>query len=138
MRGSARMQEAFDNTEKLTQFLMGLNENVTATRGQILMLNPLPFVSQALQLLIQDELQRKCAIVDGNNGSIIDLSTALLSKELSATFQPRANKGNNFDQTGKAKGKWNCTYYGGNTHSKGKCFLLHGFPKWHKMFWHQD
>ena len=42
----------------LSQFLMGLNEQFTATRGHILLMKPLPDISQAYAMLLQDENQR--------------------------------------------------------------------------------
>ena len=40
------------------QFLMGLNESYASTRGQILMLDPLPLVAKVFNLVVQEECQR--------------------------------------------------------------------------------
>lgn len=39
------------------QFLMGLNEFYSVFRGQLLLMNPLPGVSQAYSSIIQEEKQ---------------------------------------------------------------------------------
>ncbi|XP_070014482.1 uncharacterized protein [Nicotiana sylvestris] len=44
---------------RLIQFLMGLNEAYSSVKSSILMMDPLPTVSHAYSLLIQDEKQRE-------------------------------------------------------------------------------
>ncbi|XP_024195778.1 uncharacterized protein LOC112198922 [Rosa chinensis] len=46
---------AQNDRSKLMQFLMGLNESYAATRGQILLMNPLPSLRQAYASLVQKE-----------------------------------------------------------------------------------
>ena len=48
-----------EQNQKLLQFLMGLNEVYQAVRSNILMLNPLPSVSHACSIVIQEEQQRE-------------------------------------------------------------------------------
>lgn len=48
---------------KLSSFLMGLNEKYTNVRGQFLMMQPVPTISQAYSLLLQEESQRAFAKV---------------------------------------------------------------------------
>ena len=40
------------------KFLMGLNESYSAIRGQILLMNPLPYVRQACSSVCQEKKQR--------------------------------------------------------------------------------
>ncbi|KAH0722775.1 hypothetical protein KY290_005427 [Solanum tuberosum] len=44
---------------RLIQFLMGLNSSYSSVKSSIFMMDPLPSVSQAYSLLIQDEKQRE-------------------------------------------------------------------------------
>ena len=46
---------AQNDHNKLMQFLMGLNESYATTRGQILLMNPLPTARQAYASLVQEE-----------------------------------------------------------------------------------
>lgn len=55
MWGNKKLQETNEETMKVTQFLMGLSETFTNIRGQLLMMTPLPTLSQALALLQQEE-----------------------------------------------------------------------------------
>lgn len=45
----------FDQNLQLTQFLMGLSDIHTGIRGQILMMKPLPTLSQTYAMLLQEE-----------------------------------------------------------------------------------
>jgi len=55
---NARLKNYFQD-QKLIQFLMGLNESYTQVRGNILMVNPTPTLSQVYSLLVQEERQRQ-------------------------------------------------------------------------------
>lgn len=60
--------------ERLTQFLMGLNDTFAPARSNILMINPLPSVNYAYSLLMQDENQRESHVVSqfpGNGSSFM-------------------------------------------------------------------
>jgi len=48
--------------QQLMQFLMGLNEAYQVVKSNILMLNPLPTVSQACSIVIQEEQQREIKV----------------------------------------------------------------------------
>ncbi|GJY11136.1 putative reverse transcriptase domain-containing protein [Tanacetum coccineum] len=48
-----------DHRKRLIQFLMGLDENYTNIRGQILLMQPLPIVAKAYSMLRQEEKQRE-------------------------------------------------------------------------------
>ncbi|XP_074374585.1 uncharacterized protein LOC141714995 [Apium graveolens] len=50
--------EQYEETMKVTQFLMGFSENFTNIRGQLLMMSSLPKLTHVLSLLQQDERQR--------------------------------------------------------------------------------
>lgn len=53
-----------EQDKRLIQFLMGLNEVYTIIRGNMFMMNPLPFMAQAFSLFVQEEKQRE---VKSNN-----------------------------------------------------------------------
>jgi len=54
------MKQLSNNEEemRLGQFLMGLNENYSAIRGQIMLMQPLPTVKKAYSLLCKEKKQR--------------------------------------------------------------------------------
>lgn len=50
--------KTYEQSLKLSQFLMGLNDQYTVIRGQLLLMHPLPSLNQAYALLLQEENQR--------------------------------------------------------------------------------
>ena len=57
--GAIRAWMEFQQKEYVMQFLMGLNESYSQTRSQILMMEPLPSISKAFSLVVQEERQRQ-------------------------------------------------------------------------------
>lgn len=76
-------------SNKLVQFLMGLNDTYDAIRGQILLLEPLPNVSKAYSMILWVEKQREV------NQSYINIqeNNSLLTKAQPSTYG--RSKGNN-------------------------------------------
>ncbi|KAH0639676.1 hypothetical protein KY285_036262 [Solanum tuberosum] len=62
--GCAKSKDYTDSLlrQKLLQFLMGLNDNYSQARSQILMMNPTLSVNQCYAIIIQDESQRGCLV----------------------------------------------------------------------------
>ncbi|XP_076941934.1 uncharacterized protein LOC143611642 [Bidens hawaiensis] len=57
--GTAPLMSKRDEDQKLMQFLIGLNSCYDTTRGNILMMKPLPTINQAYSFVVQDEKQRE-------------------------------------------------------------------------------
>ncbi|KAL4633184.1 hypothetical protein ACB092_04G103900 [Castanea dentata] len=88
-------------------------------RSQVLLMDPLPYVSKVYALLIQEEMQRS---VPHQSGVKVH-STALVAKM--QTF----NAGITYGSNGvKGKDKPVCTHCGKIGHIANKCYRLHGFP----------
>ena len=51
--------QSHDQEQRLIRFLMGLNESYTPVRANILIMKPLPTLSQLYSLLVQEENQRQ-------------------------------------------------------------------------------
>lgn len=109
----------FMKRQKLLQFLIGLNESYEQSRGQILMLVPIPSANQAYTMMIERESQRVMANVarPPENGEM----TALM-----------ANRSGNFN---KFKKNWNAQYDYCKLkgHIKVDCYRLHGYPPDYKF-----
>ncbi|KAL7585098.1 hypothetical protein Lser_V15G45605 [Lactuca serriola] len=96
--------------KKLIQLLMGLNDSYKIIRGQILMMKPLPSMSTAYALIVQEEHQRE-----------VHYSTVLNSDAMD--MQISSSKFNN-----SSKRTLNCTHYKKNGHTKTHCSPLVEFP----------
>ncbi|KAL8088765.1 hypothetical protein AgCh_038520 [Apium graveolens] len=94
----------------LAQFLMGLNETFTVTRGHILMITPAPSLSEAY---------------------VFSENSAMAVKQ----YNPYGNKTNKSakKQVSDASTLY-CDYCQTNGHTREKCFCLNGFPDWHKFY----
>nr|XP_017225246.1 PREDICTED: uncharacterized protein LOC108201479 [Daucus carota subsp. sativus] len=117
-----------DKMMKVTQFLMGLNEMYTNIRGQLLMMNPMPKLTQVLALLQQEERQRNHV----NSAQPTIESAALMNKATTRRSKPEGRRIEFRKNEGK-KGNLECTYCHGTNHTKDRCYHLIGFPPRNKQ-----
>lgn len=76
----------FLESQKVVQFLMGLNEEYNHTKDQILLMDPLPQLSQLYSMLLKVEKQR-------NNGLVlIEHMNTLLAKMSESQFRFTAER----------------------------------------------
>ncbi|MCI54343.1 receptor-like serine/threonine kinase, partial [Trifolium medium] len=57
--GGAQPLVDFMNKDHMITFLMGLNEQYSQVRGHILLMDPLPNISVAYSMILQEEKQRE-------------------------------------------------------------------------------
>ncbi|XP_074323717.1 uncharacterized protein LOC141660627 [Apium graveolens] len=117
--------DAMDLNIQITQFLMGLNDTFTNVRGQILMMNPLPTLSQAYAILLQEENQRE---IQHSALSNDNLAMAVKSNYSGKNQQPKFNSHKKVDSTVI------CDFCHISGHLKDKCYCIHDYPSWHKLF----
>lgn len=111
-----------EQSVQLTQFLMGLNETFTAIRGQILMMKPLSTLSQSYAMLLQEKSQR-------------EVSTGTVSEAIAmAVKQSGYAKPQVKTSTQKRDTYLICDFCHMTGHLKDKCYFIHGYPSWHKLF----
>ncbi|GAB4856619.1 hypothetical protein Ancab_040496 [Ancistrocladus abbreviatus] len=122
--GSSVAQDKIHQTQQLMQFLMGLNEAYTAVRGNLLLMKPLPTVSQAYSLLLEEERQRGTS----NPASISNDSASFVANN-QKYFPAKINAVNNIKKTDLF-----CTYCKMRGHTIEKCYRLHGYPPGHKFY----
>ena len=102
--------------ERLVQFLMKLDNKHNAVRTNILMMNPLPNISVAYNLLIQDERQQEIADVLNKHST------------MAFTASDGVRGGINRPTTLK-KNNLYCEYCKMTNHTIHKCYKLKGYPK---------
>ena len=103
--------------DSVMPFLMGLNDSYSQIKGQILLMEPLPFINKVYSLLIQEERQRNV----GNSNAHVE-STALVVKGSNSNHVFFGGKNS------KSKDRPICSHCGRLGHTMEKCFKLHGFP----------
>ncbi|XP_073277012.1 uncharacterized protein [Primulina huaijiensis] len=109
---ASRSYVEYEQQQRLIQFLMGLNDSYGPIRSQILLLSPLPSVSQAYSLVSQEESHRQVMTFQ----TITDAPTT-------------AFYSSSFKQSGSIK----CEHCSMPGHMKENCFRLIGYPPGHKL-----
>ena len=112
--------EKFFQTEHVMNFLMGLNESFSSTRGQILLMDPLPAINRVFSLVAQEEKQKSVSNENSN-------SMAFLAKSNVRKF-PAANSNFNAQRRDRPF----CTHCKYQGHTIEKCYKLHGYPPGYK------
>ncbi|GKV43433.1 hypothetical protein SLEP1_g50721 [Rubroshorea leprosula] len=109
--GAAKEYGKTRETEKVHQFLMGLNENFSTLRSQILNLEPLPSLNKVYAMATKEEKQQAVAAA---RGPTIE-ATALVAKT-SIHGRPTSS------------GKPRCDHCKKVGHTKERCFEIIGYP----------
>ncbi|KAH6760117.1 hypothetical protein C2S51_017066 [Perilla frutescens var. frutescens] len=112
--------------ERLMQFLMGLNDVSEPIKQQILILNPLPNVSQAYAMVLQvdEQLQVSSQYSEG-----IEQSALYLNQRV-----PPKKDGFRRKLTKEEKSKLKCDHCGKTGHMISDCFEINGVPDWYRKF----
>lgn len=121
--------------ERVLQFLMKLNEQYSTVRGHILMMQPLPNISQAYRLIVQEENHK-----DMSQNSQAENMAFLADKRRfhdSASRQSYDKNNNRKDLSGnwnkkplsqKSGSNYYCTHCKIPGHSVDRYYKIHGFP----------
>lgn len=118
--GVSAKLEAYEQINSLSQFLMGLNDVFTSIRGQILLMKPLPTLSQAYFMLLQEENQRS----SHNSQHLLETTAMNVKVQSNKSKQNFPKKSDNSEV---------CDYCHNSGHIREKCFFLHGYPDWHRL-----
>ncbi|XP_074347150.1 uncharacterized protein LOC141685979 [Apium graveolens] len=123
--------EKYLNDVKLSQFLMGLSDQYTVVRGHLLLMVPTPTLSAAYSVLLQEENQRECKFSSGPDSVAMSVKN-----QTSQIFQrPSANNKNSKIVNAKvSESTLYCDFCQMTGHNRDKCFCIHGFPEWHRMY----
>ncbi|TQE05251.1 hypothetical protein C1H46_009108 [Malus baccata] len=117
----SKTRVAREETEKVMQFLMGLNETYSTLRGSILMMNPLPDTRCVHRLVLQHERQMDVANHREPTAHVMH------------THRSTTLKGGSAPGSSSSRKASKCSYCDGS-HSVERCYFLIGFPEGHK--WH--
>ncbi|XP_074346502.1 uncharacterized protein LOC141685288 [Apium graveolens] len=125
--------DQYECTIQLTQFLMGLSEQFTSVRGQILLMKPVPTLSQCYSILLQEETQR-----DVQHSSYMTGHSLAINVKNSYSGSQRKFGSNGSAPSGMSKKTTSDALVCDICHLKGHirdtCFCLHGYPQWHRLF----
>jgi hypothetical protein len=110
--------------EYVMQFLMGLNDSFSHVRAQILMTDPLPTITKAFALVVQEERQRN-----------INIPSLAPANDSVALFTRGEAPRNHYGGKGQfiKKERPLCSHCGITGHTVDKCYKLHGYPPGYKF-----
>lgn len=107
---------------------MGLNDSFTVIRGQILMMNPLPTLSQCYGMILQEENQREAPA----NVSNVSENFAMTVRPTKGQFRGKSSVSGYSKKPLDASIICEFCYMSG--HLKDKCYCIHGYPTWHMLY----
>ncbi|KAL8155815.1 hypothetical protein AgCh_001015 [Apium graveolens] len=111
---------------RLIEFLMKLNDNFEMIRGNILVMSPLPTISHAYRMLVQEENHKKAyqyvSVVDGGIACIAN------RRQFSERFKSQGYDKRNFTQNDNRSRFFceNCKIPGNTIQ---RCYKIHGYPQ---------
>lgn len=123
--GSMKAVIQYQQSHKTMKFLMGLNESYSATRGQILLMDPLPNVNKSYSLVLQDERQHAVS----SNQTIAPEATELAAKMNSRERKEYKDVEKRKDEKHERPKCDHCRWVG---YTIDKCYHIHGFPPDHR------
>lgn len=136
-----RMQQ----DHRLLQFMMKLNDKYANVRGNVLMQQPLPSLSNVFRMFSQEERHQEISHITNSTESLAFLADGKGFPDSSSqrnfkTGNQRPisgyNKGNGNSNGGSVKkgGNYYCTHCKISGHSVERCFKIHGYPPNFKDF----
>ncbi|KAH0782004.1 hypothetical protein KY290_001602 [Solanum tuberosum] len=108
-------------SQRLLQFLMGLNESYSQIRSSILARTPIVIVNEAYATVTQEESQRTLCVVDDKNEVLTLL--AWKSQSYRPSFKKELDTSN-----GPQRFDLFCECCGYRNHKKDNCYRLVGYP----------
>ncbi|XP_045809533.1 uncharacterized protein LOC123903894 [Trifolium pratense] len=122
-QATAKMREYRDG-DQVIRFFKGLNEQYSAVRSQIMMMEPLPNIGKVYSLLVQQERQ---AIIPLDESKILASTTSQYAGR-SQSNRGRGGRVNGGRGRGRNSNSKYGTYCGMTNHIVENCFKNHGFP----------
>jgi hypothetical protein len=120
---SSTLAHEYRVEDQIMQFLVGLNDQFSVVKTQILLMDPLPSLNKVYSLVIQEE---------SNHAPILSLPADESSVLVNATDSKKPY--------GRGRGSYNhnknssrhCTFCNRTNHTIDTCYLKHGFPNANK------
>jgi len=119
---NGRLQQYLQE-QKIIQFLMGLNESYTTVRANILMMSPLPSLSQMYSLLVQEEKQWQV-----RSGSQFQSESTSFSVNTATGSGGNAVKGSASRRPDGKRSSLFCEHCKRSGHIVDRCYKVHGYP----------
>lgn len=117
--GASKEYQTLLHSERVYQFLMGLNEGFGTLKSHVLTMEPMPNMNKVYALVQQDEKQKTL------KAPAATIDAAALAASRHHSFKGSQTIGE------KQRSLIVCAYCNGIGHTRSKCFELVGYPSWH-------
>lgn len=123
--------------ERLVQMLMKLDDQYANARSNLLMMQPLPNISLAYRLLVQDEKQRAASQAQGESSNAMAFATDHRRddhrKNENRPYRPpisgsQGQTSNYRTSSGPRRSNYFCDHCNVPGHSRERCWKLNGYP----------
>uniref|UniRef100_A0A2C9V194 Uncharacterized protein n=1 Tax=Manihot esculenta TaxID=3983 RepID=A0A2C9V194_MANES len=128
--GAAKEMSEICESDKLIQFLIGLNSLYDHIRNQILLLDLFSLVNQAHAMVLRIEKQREANTFTPD---VTDGSMAMMAKTQGNNRENTSYKTSFKRRETKKKEERFCDHCKNTRHNKDSCFKLIRYPKWFKQ-----
>ncbi|XP_065870678.1 uncharacterized protein [Euphorbia lathyris] len=125
---SAKKAYESHNADLLVKFLMGLRDEYSNVKHQILLLDPLPSIHKAYSMIQNVEKQKEVY----SDVSQLEIATHTSGNKPNVPTSSVSTRGQKRDSSNKADRF--CTNCNKPGHEKDTCFKLHGYPDWFQEF----
>ncbi|XP_058753745.1 uncharacterized protein LOC131626926 [Vicia villosa] len=121
---------AYHDGDQVIRFLKGLNEQYSAVRYQIMLMEPLPNLCRVYSLLVQQERQDAISIDESKLLACPNASSTANNthQNSSASTSSRGRGRGDRSYGGRGRGSRICTHCGMTNHTVDTCFKKHGYP----------
>ncbi|XP_061349881.1 uncharacterized protein LOC133295101 [Gastrolobium bilobum] len=125
--GAITLVRDYRSQDHTVRFLKGLNEQYAHVRSQIMMVDPLPHVSRAFSLVVQQERHFQH---DGNSSmdSRVFAGNSSTGKRYAPADKTRFRNNGHAGSTNN-RGSKVCTHCGRLNHTVETCYQIHGYPR---------
>ncbi|XP_024006206.1 uncharacterized protein LOC112082851 [Eutrema salsugineum] len=124
---AATLWESMQHRSRVTQFLMGLNECYESIRRHILVLNPIPSIEDAYNMVAQDERQKSLK-PSSRPENVVFQNTRPPNAQEFAYYDNVDHAAYAVQNSYRPKSRPVCMHCGQTGHIVQKCFKLYGYP----------
>ncbi|KAM0043166.1 putative retrotransposon gag domain, retrotransposon Copia-like protein [Helianthus debilis subsp. tardiflorus] len=114
----------FKEKERLYEFLMGLDGDLSTIRTHVLSIKPTPTLGEAYRLASEEEQQRQITMTKRAQVEPAAFKTQGRNYQRNSKGPPRETKRNMAEETD------HCSHCGRDGHKREGCFKLVGYPEW--------
>ncbi|MCH92327.1 flavonol sulfotransferase-like protein, partial [Trifolium medium] len=123
--------KSYKDSDQVIRFLKGLNEQYSAVRAQIMLMDPLPKIAKVYSLLVQQERQIPLSIDESKVLAVSGVQSNSAGRGYAGNGRGNGKStrgGRTSGGRGNGKGNKLCSYCGQTNHIVDNCWEKYGYP----------